>query len=573
MASLLLTLTLFLTVILSAKDRYNVLFVVVDDLRTELGGPYGQNDLIYTPNFEAIMDRSFTFTHAYTQCAICAATRASFLTGTRPDTTRIWDIGPYFRDTMVNGTGKTVITLPQYFKDYGNYHTVGAGKIFHPGSASGGTGNCNLGDDMPFSWSEPYWDCAQGGWASVSSTASHNCANGTGCVQTQECIACLTNAGCSKAANNTNKNDKGPAVCPFDCDASCVNDGMVSSQILNYFKDFSESDKSKPFFIGAGLKRPHLPFDAPQHFYDMYPAENIAPAKYNYPPQNMPIKATENCSEINTYDDILSHLEYMDYEWEDEQYTIALINDSMSNRLRSGYYASVSFMDEEFGKIMQGLYEYDLWNDTVIAITGDHGWHLGEQGCWTKHTNFEVGVRVPLILRVPGMNEGKHSDVLVEQLDIFPTLIEMANVGYVNESNILEQLEGKSLLNVMEHPEKEPDFAQLAYSQYERGKNDGNPNVMGISMRTVEWRYTEWLGFDAGSNESKPMVVWDKVYGIELYNHSNVSVDENDLNGYENYNLAYDEEMKDVVDELHNLLYSTWDNQTSAINYRNKAFK
>merc|ERR1712154_344161 len=200
---------------------------------------------------------------------------------------------------------------------------------------------------------------------------------------------------------------------------------------------------------------------------------------------------------------------------------------------------------------MGGLYEYDLWNDTVIAITGDHGWHLGEQGCWTKHTNFEVGVRVPLILRVPGMNEGKHSDVLVEQLDIFPTLIEMANVGFINESNILQQLEGKSLMNVMKYPEKEPDFAQLAYSQYERGKKDGNPNVMGISMRTVEWRYTEWLGFDAGSNESKPMVVWGTVYGIELYNHSNVSVDENDLNGYENYNLAYDEEMKDVVDELH----------------------
>eukprot|EP01084_Bolivina_argentea_P064864 118247_1 len=204
-------------------NRYNVLFIVIDDLRTEIGGAYGQND-IYTPNLEAMMDSGFTFTHAYTQFAVCGATRASFLTGLRPDSTRVWGIGPYFRNTMINGTGKTIRTIPQYFKDYAKYYTVGAGKVFHPGTSSGGNGKCNLGDDMPYSWSEPYWDCGQGGWAAVSSTAAHNCANGTGCVQSQECIDCLTKSGCYKPANDTNTNDKGNAVCPFNCSGDCVND-------------------------------------------------------------------------------------------------------------------------------------------------------------------------------------------------------------------------------------------------------------------------------------------------------------------------------------------------------------
>ena len=130
-------------------QKYNVLFIVSDDLRADLGGHYGNQDIIYTPNLDAFESSAFTFTHVYTQQALCAPTRASFLTGTRPDTTRIWNIGPYFRDRMVNGTGATVITIPQYFKDYGNYYTIGSGKIFHPGTASGGDDSgCNFGDDM-----------------------------------------------------------------------------------------------------------------------------------------------------------------------------------------------------------------------------------------------------------------------------------------------------------------------------------------------------------------------------------------------------------------------------------------
>eukprot|EP01084_Bolivina_argentea_P123501 218857_1 len=566
---LFLMLTSFQQMMQSVQTRYNVLFVAVDDLRTELGGPYGQQDLIYTPNLEAMMDRAFTFTHAYTQCAICAATRASFLTGQRPDTTRIWNIGPYFRNTMVNGTGKNVYTLPMYFKDYANYYTVGAGKVFHPGPASGGSNtqnSCFIGDDEPYSWSEPYWDCSQSAWGRVNSAANNGCSNSTGCVQSQECVDCLTKYGCYKPANNTEKLN-GPAVCPFNCSDQCVNDGLVSSQILKYFKNVSTDKNKQPFFIGVGMKRPHLPFDAPDYFYDMYPSENIDIAKYNKPPKNMPIYATNNCTEIKDYDDINpDSLDYIPWKWGNKQYTISLVNDSYQHKLRQGYYAAVSFMDMEFGKIIQGLYEYNLWNNTIIAITGDHGWHLGEQGCWTKLTNFEVALRVPLIIRVPGMNEGKYSDILVEQLDIMPTIIDAAGIGF-NE-NVTKQLEGKSLLDIIKNPENPPHFEQYAYSQYPRGtginstKTNPNFTVMGLSMRTTQWRYTEWLHWNVGSTTEKPYPVWDIVYGIELYNHSNKTIDENDMNAYDNYNLAYEEEMQNVVEDLHENLYHIWDNQT-----------
>eukprot|EP01084_Bolivina_argentea_P075637 137094_1 len=138
MSALIFIVTWVVSVKSQQPKPYNILFVVSDDLRADIGGYYGQNDIIYTPNIESFQDAAFTFTHAYTQQAVCDPTRSSFLTGLRPDTTRVWSNGQYFRDTMINGNGKTVITLPQYFKEYGNYYTVGSGKIFHPGAASGG---------------------------------------------------------------------------------------------------------------------------------------------------------------------------------------------------------------------------------------------------------------------------------------------------------------------------------------------------------------------------------------------------------------------------------------------------
>ena len=208
-------------------SKYNVLFIVSDDLRPEIGGAYGENDIISTPNFDAFQDRSFTFTHAYCQQALCGPSRTSFLTGLRPDTSRVWEIGPYFRQTMPNNTGYSVITLPQYFKDNG-YYTVGAGKVFHPGVASGGTGK-EGGADMPYSWSKPYWYCDQWPNGTFQSTAMQQWPNGTGCVQNDSCISCLQAHGCW--------GDIKPSRCGADCDDTCFPDAAVAKQIETYLKD------------------------------------------------------------------------------------------------------------------------------------------------------------------------------------------------------------------------------------------------------------------------------------------------------------------------------------------------
>ena len=197
---------------------FNILFVVSDDLRADIGGHYGQNDIVYTPNIDAFQNRAFTFTHAYTQQAVCNPTRSSFLTGLRPDTTRVWNNKVYFRERMINNSGKEVITLPQYFKQYGDYHVVGSGKVFHPGDASGGHGACDMGDDMPYSWTS-YWDCAGSvADAEVDSPAQHNCTtNNEGCTQTQSCLQCLSDWNCYSF--NGTKNVQ--LLCPADCNEDC----------------------------------------------------------------------------------------------------------------------------------------------------------------------------------------------------------------------------------------------------------------------------------------------------------------------------------------------------------------
>ena len=232
-------------------------------------------------------------------------------------------------------------------------------------------------------------------------------------------------------------------------------------------------------------------------------------------------------------------------------------------KIRAGYYAAASFMDAQFGKIIQGLYEYDLWENTIVSFVGDHGMHLGEQGGWGKISNFEVAVRVPLMFRIPGMNEGKKSDILVEMLDMFPTLVDAAGIGFTD--NITQQLEGKSLLDIIDGTNDDHEY--YAYSQYPRGGKAPDFNVMGVSLRTNEWRYTEWLDWNPGSNTSKPYPIWGGTnHGIELYNHSNITTDENDMNGYDNYNLAYEEGMQSTVKQLHDILVQTWDNQSWSIN-------
>ena len=546
---------------ITTSKPYNVLFIVSDDLRPEFGGAYGKNEVLYTPNIEAFMNRAFTFTQAYTQYALCSPSRTSFLTGLRPDTTKIWEIGPYFRDTMINGTGKDIITLPQYFKEHGGYLTVGAGKVFHCGTSSGSEISNEGGADMPYSWSEPYWFCDQFYNGTVQSTKMQQYPNGTGCVQSDQCIQCLTSADppCITPSGH-------PSYCMADCADDCYPDGLVAEQALNYFKRVSKN-RDKPWFIGLGFKRPHLGFFAPTKYFDMYDPDSIEIATHQLP-INCPPWALHNC--IANSQDVKegNHSYEYKYTWNNTKYNVKEIEQDYQPILLRGYYAAVSFMDAQFGKVMQGLFEYDLWNDTIIVFTGDHGWSLGEEGNWCKQTVFELSARVPLIIRVPkndssgtAYSEGKYSNYNVEQLDMFPTIVDASGLGF--NDKLMSQLQGKSLLDIIKG--KKPSFPNLAYSQHDR--NVSGELLMGLSMRNDVWRYTEWHPFIEGDNMTESSIKWDIDKGIELYNHS-MTIDENNGNEFEYYNLAYETNMSSVIQELSKQLRETWDNQTWSIQHQ-----
>lgn len=268
------------------QSPLNVMLIVSDDLRPDLGGMYGQSQ-VWTPNLEALMDRSVSFSYAYCQYALCAPSRTSFLTGLRPDTTGVWDIGPYFRDTMPNGTGLAVTTLPQFFRESG-YLAVGAGKVFHPGTSSGGPSPSEGGADMPYSWSAPYWFCDQFYNGTFQSTAMQEWPAGTGCVQSQQCVDCLTSGGCYvPTSHNT--------TCAADCADDCFPDGAVATQIESELKRIAgNASMESPFFMGVGLKRPHMSWFVPQSVYDMYDLDDIVIANHTQPPKDMPILAFNN---------------------------------------------------------------------------------------------------------------------------------------------------------------------------------------------------------------------------------------------------------------------------------------
>ena len=191
---------------------------------------------------------------------------------------------------------------------------------------------------------------------------------------------------------------------------------------------------------------------------------------------------------------------------------------------------------------------------------------IGEQGSWAKFTNFEVATRVPLLFRVPNLTQGDKSDLLVELVDIFPTLLDAT--GLRDKFSNTDQLEGKSLWNVINNPslsDNNVNWPQYAYSQYPRGNNK---DIMGLSLRTVDWRYTEWVSFIPGNKTQKFEINWNVTHGIELYNHTfsattGNGINENDMNAYENINLAYNksDEIQELVTKLHNVLYETWDKQ------------
>lgn len=422
--------------------RSNVLFVAVDDLSRTLGC-YG-HPIVQTPNIDRLARSGVTFARAYNQIPLCNPSRASLLTGLRPDTTRVYDLGRHFREELPN-----VVTLAQLFRR-GGWWTGRVGKIFHYG-VPGQIGTNGLDD--PQSWDE------------VVNPKGRDVAD-------QKLIT-----------NPTPERPISAALSWLAADGTDEEqtDGMIATAAI----ELMTKHRDGPFFLGVGFFRPHTPYVAPRKYFDLYPIERI----------QLPVTPTGDRDDIPTI--AFAHNNPTPNYGLDE---LTL------RRALQAYYASVSAMDAQVGRVLDALARLGLAEKTLVVLWSDHGYHLGEHGgVWQKRMLFEESAGAPLMVRAPrAQGNGQTSRAIVEFVDIYPTVAEWCGLRGP------DGLAGRSLVPLLRAPDTRWDGA--AFTQILR-PGAGRP-VMGRSVRTDRWRYTEWAGGEAG---------------LELYDHATDPREHNNL--------------------------------------------
>ena len=475
----------------------NVLFIIVDDLRPDLGCyrgadfPSFTDPPMCTPNIDKLASQSLLFKRAYVQQAVCSPSRTSFLTSRRPDTTLVYDLKTYFRNVSGNFT-----TIPQYFKNHGHI-SVGFGKIFHTPESSG--------NDDPISWSVPVRRPAPSPWENFDKSWNY-------------------------IPDNKTKTD--PLV-----------DMKIAKYAVRSLRDFAHGGKfqNRPFFLAVGFIRPHLPFVSPSSFKRHYPDNDVYLPHNPFPPVNMPAVAWFRYTELTEG--------YKDIQKLNASATVnSTLPDNVVLDLRRAYYSAVSYVDSMVGLVLDELEHLGLAKNTIVALLGDHGYQLGEHGLWCKHTNFELATHAPLMIRVPGRTDGGVvSENVAEFVDIFPTLVDASGLPPLqtcqdNSKYVRTCTEGQSLMPLVSHPSS--PLKDAAFSQYPRYK--GKFNIMGYTMRTDKYRYTEWPEFSFSTHTPD----WSKLHGIELYDHT--------LDPDENINKAEDPAYITVKQELKSKLRAGW---------------
>lgn len=494
--SVLLSLLLLFASTLEAqqKKKPNVLFIAIDDLKPILGC-YG-NTLVKTPNIDRLAKMGTVFLSNYVQQAVCGPTRASLMTGMRPDYTKVWDLKTRMRDVNPD-----ILSLPQYFGMQG-YSTQGIGKVYDPRCV-------DVSLDQP-SWTVPYFKTDRKYYAQAygePALGRYQLAE-TKALAEKYIKEALTNGKTQAEANEYATSKIRPTTENIDVPDNAYVDGANSLQAKDILIQLSKKDQ--PFFLAVGLSKPHLPFVAPKKYWDLYKRDDMPVAKFQEKPENAVDIALHNAGEIRAYSDIPSLLEFTDQK--DYGLTLPI---NKQKELIHGYYAAVSYTDANVGILLNALDSLGLTNNTIIVLWGDHGWHLGDHNLWCKHTNFEQATYAPLIFSAPGMRANKtHSPS--EFVDVFPTLCELAGL------NIPVHLDGKSLVPVMKNPAaKVKDFS---VSQYPRSSGAAesqrlgyaDANAMGYSIRTGQYRYTIWMG--NGYRSNKPFKS-EWVIGAELYDY------------------------------------------------------
>ena len=468
------SLSIFLSATLWASERPNILFVAVDDLRPALGC-YGDKTAV-TPNLDKLAREGILFERAYCQLAVCSPSRLSLMTGRRPDSIRVWDLGTHFRKAVPDA-----VTLPQLFKQNG-YHTRSIGKILHGSGSS---------SKDPVSWSvDPVHDVNRDPRFRYATARN------------------LKGKGLKRSASESAEVPDGTYM-----------DGLICEEAEKALRQHGEN--SSPFFLAVGFKKPHLPFCAPKKYWDLYDRQKIPfPANPGHP-EGAPELATRSWRELEGYTDVPQD---------------GKLSEKKIRELRHGYYACVSYVDALVGRLLKQLEASGLAENTVVCLWGDHGFHLGEQGLWTKANNYELSARVPLLLRYPEkIKTGKRSGALVELVDVYPTLVRLCGL------KAPAGLEGISLTPLMEKPGL--IWKNAAFTQYPRSlkshRHRGSGDVMGYAVRTDTHRYVEWReGLDG------------KVLHCELYDHRKDPQEMKNLGGLE--------QNKETVAKLAEVLVNGW---------------
>ncbi|TWT95116.1 Choline-sulfatase [Neorhodopirellula pilleata] len=428
------------------SNPMNVLLILVDDLKPAIGC-YGDQHA-KTPNIDAFAARGMRFDRAYCNQAVCAPSRFTLMLGSHSTSTGLYGLGSKLRESIPDA-----VTLPQHFAKHGGYRTESLGKVFH-------IGHGNEGD--PESFSVPHFKEKVIEYVDPESTPG-------GKLTREE--AFFTN----QQLGAINSLPRGAAYESPDVADESYADGRVARETverLRAAKKRRDSDGT-PFLIAAGFARPHLPFSAPKKYWDLYDPSTLPMPEFEELPAGSPAVAGKRGGEIRNYFPV------PDKSDSDQ------IDDDLKRTLIHGYYASTSFVDAQIGKVIAGLDELALTDNTIVVLWGDHGFHLGDLGIWTKHTNYEQANRIPILISAPGVTKpGSSTQQLAESVDIYPTLAELAGLPMPTGP---QPIDGVSLVPVLKNPDaRVRDHAYHAYPK----------NKLGRAIRTERYRLVEWAGDD-----------------------------------------------------------------------------
>ncbi|MEM9721532.1 MAG: sulfatase [Bacteroidota bacterium] len=452
----------------TSSKRPNILFIAVDDLRPELNC-FGRSH-IHSPHIDRLAAEGTIFTRTYCQVPVCGASRASLLSGVRPTAQRFLT---YY--TRLEEDFPGIPSLPQYLKQNG-YISLSRGKVFHHA------------DDQTDAWTEAPWNPPMQnpnyGWFDYVAQSSLD----------------VVKAHPDFEPGGKWKGIRGPAFEFPDVPDSSYKDGKLALKAIEDLEQLAT--QGQPFFLALGFLKPHLPFNAPKKYWDLYDPDSIPYSPNNFRPKDVPNAAIHNSGELRNYGLIPSK---------------GPVSRDTAQLLTQGYYACISYTDAQIGLVMDALEETGLAENTIVILWGDHGWNLEDHTMWCKHANFETSMRAPLIIKAPGYGVGQQTSALTEFVDIYPTLIDLVGLPQP------QHLQGQSLTPLLSQPNQSVKSA--IYSRFNKGE----------SVKTDRYVYTEWIDPE---NQA--------VYARMLYDHENDPL--------ENVNVAEEADYQGVREELSALL-------------------